>query len=172
MSETRDRIRRHVVSSPGIHFNQLGRELNLATGQLQYHLHRLLRADAIVAESIGGRTHYYEPRFDQWERRAIAYLRRETARAVLVTLLAEGQSRPATIADRLDLARSTVSWHLSKLRDHGLVERSDERPTTYAVTYPERTARLLEELSPRVHDRFVDRFIRTLDGYFDPGSGT
>ncbi|MDZ5809786.1 winged helix-turn-helix transcriptional regulator [Halorubrum sp. AD140] len=167
MPNTRTRIRRHVRDTPGVHFNRVGRELDIATGQAQYHLRRLVRDGELDVERVGGRTHYFEPSFDPWERRALAFLRRETAREIIVRLHAEGPTRSASLANELDLARSTVSWHVSNLVDSGVVEKSDDRPMTLSLARPERTADLLDEVSPSLPDRVVDRFIRTVDSLLD-----
>jgi len=165
VSDQRDRIYRHVDAHPGIHFNELGRELDLATGQLQYHLGKLRRDDRVVAESLYGRTHYYTPEYDDWERSAVAVLRRETARDVLLELIESGPSAPATVADELDIARSTLEWHLDHLTEQGLVEkrRDDRGRVTLALATPEETAALLRRVEPSIPDRLVDRFTRLVD---------
>jgi predicted transcriptional regulator len=162
----RDRIRRHVAANPGVHFNQLARELDLATGQVQYHLKRLRRADAVVSESLYGRTHYYTPEYDAAERGAIAVLRRETARDVLLSLLESGSSRPSVVAADLGIARSTLEWHLDHLLEQDLVEkRRDARgQVTLALSRPETTVRLLQDIDPSPSERLVDRFTRLIDG--------
>ena len=38
MSDVRRRIERRIADDPGIHVNELVRELDLAAGQVQYHL--------------------------------------------------------------------------------------------------------------------------------------
>ena len=167
MPDTRTRIRRHVRETPGVHFNQVGRDLDVATGQVQYHLRRLVRDDELAVERIGGRAHYFDPEFDPWERRALAFLRRETPREILVRLHADGPTRPKALASDLDLARSTVSWHVSNLADAGVVAKSDDRPLTLELARPERTADLLDEVSPSLPDQLVDRFVRTVDSLFD-----
>jgi predicted transcriptional regulator len=167
MPDTRARIRRHVRDTPGVHFNRVGRDLDIATGQAQYHLRRLVRDGEISVERIGGRAHYFDPAFDPWERRTVAFLRRETAREILVRLHADGPTRPKALADELDLARSTVSWHVSNLVESGIVEKSDERPMHLSLAFPERTATLLDEVSPSLPDRIVDRFVRTVDSLFE-----
>jgi predicted transcriptional regulator len=167
MSDTRSRIRRHVRETPGVHFNRVSRELDVATGQAQYHLRRLVRDDELAVERVAGRAHYFDPTFDPWERRALAFLRRETARAILLRLHAEGPTRPSALADDLDLARSTVSWHASNLVDAGVVEKSADRPMTVSLARPERTAELLDAVSPSLPDRIVDRFVRTVDSLFE-----
>ncbi|WP_123624468.1 winged helix-turn-helix transcriptional regulator [Halorubrum sp. CSM-61] len=167
MPDTRARVRRHVSDTPGVHFNRVGRDLDIATGQAQYHLRRLVRDGEVAVERIGGRAHYFDPAFDPWERRALAFLRRETAREILVRLHADGPTRPRALAEELDLARSTVSWHVSNLAESGIVEKSDDRPMRLSLARPERTAALLDEVSASLPDRIVDRFVRTVDSLFE-----
>jgi len=165
MSETRKRVHDHVATHPGRHFNALVRALDLAPGQVQYHLKRLKREDEIVEERYHGRTHYFTPEYDARERGRIAVLRRETARDVLVYLLDAGPSDPATVADALDIARSTLEWHLDRLVEQDLVEkRRDARNrVTLAVVDPEESIRLVEAITPSLSDRMVDRFTRLVD---------
>ncbi|GAA0506117.1 hypothetical protein SAMN04488066_101126 [Halorubrum aquaticum] len=167
MPDTRTRVRRHVRETPGVHFNRVGRDLDIATGQAQYHLRRLVRDDEVAVERVAGRAHYFDPTFDPWERRAIAFLRRETARGILLRLHAEGPTRPTTLASDLDLARSTIAWHVSNLVDAGTIEKSADRPMTVELARPERTAELLDAVSPSLPDRLVDRFVRTVDSLFE-----
>ncbi|GAB6879035.1 hypothetical protein JCM17823_13090 [Halorubrum gandharaense] len=167
MASTRDRIRRHVHETPGVHFSRVGRELDLATGQVQYHLRRLVRNGEVVREEVGGRTHYFAPTFDPWERRTVAYLRRETARGIVVRLHAEGATRPTDLAADLDVARSTVAYHVDKLAADDVIQRETDGPMRVALVDPERTAALLEAVSPSLPERVVDRFIRTVDRLLD-----
>ena len=167
MPDTRTQIRRHVHDTPGVHFNQVGRDLDIATGQVQYHLRRLVRNDELAVERIGGRTHYFDQSFDPWERRTLAFLRRETPREILVHLHADGQKRPKALAGNLELARSTISWHVSTLAENGIIEKSDDRPMTLTLSRPDRTAELIEVVSPSLPDRLVDRFVRTVDELFE-----
>lgn len=165
MTTQRDRIYQYVAGHPGVHFNELGRELDLATGQLQHHLKKLRRADEVVAESLYGRTHYYTPEYDDWERGAVAVLRRETARDVLLYLIEEGPSAPAPVAADLDIARSTLEWHLDHLIEQGLVgkRRDDRGRVTLTLSRPAATADLLRSIEPSMPERLVDRFTRLVD---------
>ncbi|AEM56529.1 transcriptional regulator [Haloarcula hispanica N601] len=167
MSDTRARIYRHIESNPGVHFRELTRALDLATGQVQYHLGRL---DRITSESINGRTHYYTASFDPWERHAIAFLRRETARDVLVTLVEREAARPGEVADHLDIARSTLEHHLSGLVEHDIVEkRRDGGRVMLALCRRDQTVELLATVDPTAPDRLSDRFTRLLDRLFESG---
>jgi predicted transcriptional regulator len=167
VTDTRERIHEHVVEHPGAHFNALVRSLELAPGQVQHHLRRLRARDRVVAEELYGRTHYYTPEYDDWERGAIAVLRRETARDVLFYLLERGPAGPGTVADDLDVARSTLEWHLDHLLEQDLVEkRRDERGrVTLVVAAPTETVAVLEEITPTLPDRLLDRFTRLVDRF-------
>jgi len=164
MNDTRERLLEHVREHPGRHASALGRELDLATGQLQYHLRRLRRADRVVADDWYGRTHYFPPGYDDQERERIALARRETARAVLVALLS-GERPAADLAEDVDVARSTLSYHVDRLREAGLVEqRRDERGRVHlSLSDPELTRSLLATVEPEMGDRLVDRFTRLVD---------
>ena len=167
MATTRDWVRRHICETPGVHFNQVERDLDIATGQAQYHLRRLVNDGELIVERIADQAHYSDPTSDLWERRALAFLRRETAREIVLRLHADGPRCPETLATELDLARSTVSWHVSNLSDAGIVTKSDDRPMTVTLTHPKHTAELLDVVSPSLPDRLVDRFIRTVDNLFE-----
>jgi len=165
VSETRERILAAIEADPGIHFRGLARSLDLAPGQVQYHVRELLGADAVVAEDHRGRTHYYLPTYAPWERRAIAVLRRETARDVVATLLERDERRPADVADSVGVARSTLEWHLDTLVEADLVEkrRDDGGRVTLVLTRPAETGELLARVAPSLAGRLVDRFERLFD---------
>lgn len=165
MSTVTEQVRSHVESKPGVHFNALATDLGIATGQAQYHLRKLRRAGDVVAEEIQGKTHYYSREYDPWERRVLAFARRETARTVLLHLLEAGSLSAEELSDRLGVARSTVSWHVSSLADAGILEKSygERGRVIVALTDPDATRRLLAAVRPSLTDRLVDRFTRLVD---------
>lgn len=165
MSETRRRIADHVADNPGVHFNGLVRGLDLATGQVQYHLRRLRREGAVVAEDCCGRTHYYPEGFDPWDRHALALLHRETTADVVAVLLARGALSPREVADELDLADSTVAYHVDRLAEHGLLARRHEADggVRLALRRESATAELLAEAHQPLPGRLADRFVRLVD---------
>jgi len=165
MATVRNRVQDHVQANPGVHFSALKEELDIATGQAQYHLRKLDRAGDIVTEEIRGQTHYFDQSYDPWERRVLAFARRETARALLAHLLEDGPLGAAELADRLELSRSTVAWHVSSLADAGVVEKSygERGRVVVELDRPDETRRLLGDVTPSLADRLVDRFTRLVD---------
>ena len=173
MNATRKRVARRIHTSPGIHFNELVRVLDLAPGQVQYHLKRLCSAGAVTDEQRYGRTHYYPPECDAWRRGALSLLRRETAGDVVALLCDGGPTRPQSLADELDIARSTLEWHLDHLVEQDVVvkERDERNHVTLALVRPTETARLLREASPSSPARMVDRFTRLTDRLLEDATG-
>jgi predicted transcriptional regulator len=165
MSDVRRSVHQHIESHPGVHFNELARNLDIATGQAQYHLRRLREAGTLDTEELRGRTHYFPTGYDPWEQRTIALLRRETVRSIIVTALGEEEPSAADLAADLDVARSTISWHVSTLVEADVAEKCyDEHGRSHIkLTRPEETRRLLDEVTPSLPDRLVDRFTRLVD---------
>jgi predicted transcriptional regulator len=165
MTDTRTRIERAVADAPGVHFNELVRATPFAPGQVQYHVRDLVDAGALAREELFGRTHYYPPGFDAYERRVLALVRRETTRDVLLACLDEHSNRPGDVADRVGVARSTLEHHASNLQAAGVLrkDRDAHGRVTLAVARPQRTRALLEAVEPSVPERLVDRFTRLVD---------
>jgi len=168
-SETRERVAARIRDDPGIHFNAVVRASGLARGQVQYHLRRLIRTGRVVADERYGRTHYFPPEYDEWERGALALLRRETAAEVVGLLLDEGELPAPAVAERVGIARSTLSHHLDHLTERGLVGtcRDADGRVVLAPAAPERTARLLRSAEPTLPERLVDRFARLVDSLLE-----
>jgi predicted transcriptional regulator len=166
VSDVRNRIERRIGDDPGIYFNELVRELDLAAGQVQYHLRRLTDADAVEAAELFGRTHYYPPEYGDWERSALALLRRETSAEIVATLLDDGPQRPVDVAERVGIARSTLAWHADRLVDAGLLEKRFDGHQL-VVADERRTAVLLETADPTLPERLVDRYTRLVDLFLE-----
>ncbi|WP_459193679.1 winged helix-turn-helix transcriptional regulator [Halosimplex sp. J119] len=162
-TDTRERIASHVAENPGVYFSELVRQLDLAPGQVQYHLRRL--GDRVVSADLYGRTHYYPPECEDFERRALATLRRETAADLVAVLLRRGPTAPGTVAEEIDVARSTLEWHLDRLTDLEIVakRRDDRGRVTLVLEAPAETARHLRTVDPSLSSRMVDRFATLLD---------
>ncbi|XGI84571.1 winged helix-turn-helix transcriptional regulator [Halorutilales archaeon Cl-col2-1] len=165
MSETRSTIEDYIRSNPGVYFNQIVRSLDLAPGQVQYHLRRLEEGKDIVEQSLYGHTHYYPETYDDWERNALALFRRETSREILLHLIDENGAKPSEMTDELGIARSTLEWHLDHLIEQEIVEKERDMGgrVNVVLTQPEKTRDLLEIVSPSLPDKLIDRFIRLFD---------
>jgi len=139
-NDARDAILGYVNATPGAHFSKLRDDLKLGTGETQHHLRRLLDEGALVSRRDGDyRRFFVADRFSTFEQVALGYLRRETPRGMLLTLLRHPDATGSEIASALDVSRATVSTYVSQLDDAGLLDRTDG----YAVSRPETIITLL-----------------------------
>ncbi|AXG06513.1 ArsR family transcriptional regulator [Haloplanus rubicundus] len=139
-NDARDAILGYVNATPGAHFSKLRDDLKLGTGETQHHLRRLLDEGALVSRRDGDyRRFFLADRFSTFEQVALGYLRRETPRGMLLTLLRHPDATGSEIASALDVSRATVSTYASQLDDAGLLDRTDG----YAVSRPETIITLL-----------------------------
>jgi predicted transcriptional regulator len=87
--ETRKKIYDQIKKSPGIHFRELQRRLELVVGSLQYHLHYLEKRNLIKASSDGDYVRYFarDRSLTETERKILSLLRRSSCRHILIQLL-------------------------------------------------------------------------------------
>ncbi|AFZ72146.1 winged helix-turn-helix transcriptional regulator [Natronobacterium gregoryi] len=153
-SDARNAIRGYLSTTPGAHFSKIRDDLQLGTGETQHHLRRLEDGEAIERYSDGDYKRFVPAgRFDEFEKRALGYLRRETARGMLIELLVAPDATAGDLADVLDVSPPTVSKYAGELEEAGLLSREDgyevRRPATvlllvvrYADSFGERATRL------------------------------
>lgn len=139
-SDARDAIVGYVASTPGAHFSKIRDDLQLGTGETQYHLRRLVDDDVVEFCRDGDYKRFFPAgRFSAFEQTALGYLRRGTARGMLVALLRNPAATGSELAAELDVSRATVSNYAAKLDEAGLLSRDDG----YAVARPETVIALL-----------------------------
>jgi len=139
-SDAPDAIAGYVTATPGAHFSKIRDDLKLGTGETQYHLRRLEKDGVVESRKDGDYRRYFPAgRFDEFEQIALGYLRRETTRGMLVTLLEDPEASAGDIATGLDVSRPTVSKHAADLDAAGLLSRDGG----YAVENPETLLLLL-----------------------------
>lgn len=139
-NETREAIRGYVPTTPGAHFSKLRDDLKLGTGEAQYHLRTLVDADEIESVKDADYRRYFPAgRFDDLDKQALGYLRRETARGMILALLRDPDATGAELAADSAVSRPTVSATAAALENAGLLDRTDG----YVLTEPERLLTLV-----------------------------
>ena len=139
-NETREAIRGYVPTTPGAHFSKLRDDLRLGTGEAQYHLRKLEEAGAIESvKDADYRRFFPTGRFNETDKRALGYLRRETPRGMVLALLRDPDATGADLATALGVSRPTISAAAADLERAGLLDRTDG----YALTEPERLLTLV-----------------------------
>ena len=105
-SEVPAAIRGYLATTPGAHFSKLRDDLRLGTGEAQYHLRQLAERDVVESWKDGDYRRYVPAgRFSDFERRALGFLRRDTARGLVVELLRDPDATGTELAARLTSPR-------------------------------------------------------------------
>jgi DNA-binding MarR family transcriptional regulator len=132
--DTRGALYEHVQANPGTYLSAFEDEVEVdATfGTIRYHLKILEREGLVVSEKVNAKRRYY-PVGTSPNALQIA-LESDATRSVLEAL-AEDPDSVTGLADRIDRHPSTVTHHLDRLEEDGLVERErDGRAVTARLT--------------------------------------
>ncbi|MBX0293412.1 winged helix-turn-helix transcriptional regulator [Haloarcula nitratireducens] len=133
-SDAPDAIAGYVSAHPGAHFSKLRDDLQLGTGEAQHHLHKLEKENIVASRKDGDYRRYFPAgQFSEFEQVTLGYLRRATARGMLVALLRDPSITASELASALDVSRPTISNYAADLEAAGLLTREG----SYAITEPE-----------------------------------
>ncbi|ARS90290.1 winged helix-turn-helix transcriptional regulator [Natrarchaeobaculum aegyptiacum] len=166
-SDARDAIAGYLSRTPGAHFSKIRDDLQLGTGETQHHLRRLEDIDAVERYRDGDYKRFVlARRFDEFEKQALGYLRRDTPRGMLIELLARPDASARDLADALDVSAPTVSKYAGELESADLLSREDG----YAVERPETVLLLVVRYADSFGDRATE-FARSADDLFEYHGG-
>ncbi|HLE95867.1 MAG TPA: hypothetical protein VI997_00720 [Candidatus Thermoplasmatota archaeon] len=157
---TRRSIFEYVRLVPGEHLRGIERGVALPFGQVLYHLDFLERHGLVTARKDGGFKRYYVRAIvGRSEKTYIAAFRHDVPRRVGVLLLLAGGMTHRELATRSPVAGSTLSFHLAKMAQQGVLAREllggEQR---YRVADERIAAKVLVFYRESWQDPLVDRF--------------
>jgi len=123
-NEHRARLHEVITDSPGVDLAALVETTGMSRSTARYHLRVLEHEDIVVREEILGQPRLFPDGTDDVAFQVAA--RDDATRAVLAAISRHEPATGSTLAEQLDLDASTVSHHLKRLADAGLVERERE----------------------------------------------
>jgi DNA-binding MarR family transcriptional regulator len=151
-----------VSRVPGAHLRGIERMTKLPLGQVLYHLDRLERMGLVVSSKDAGFRRYYLVKdVGRTEKKYLAALRHQVPRRIVLTLLeAPGQAHK-DLQGRLEVAGSTLSFHLERLLASGvLVRQKVGGAQQYVVADPSVARWELIYYRESFADGEVDRYVR------------
>jgi len=137
----RARLMTMVEADPGVHFQELGRRSGLPNGTLVHHLRKLTHGGLVVARASGGYTCYFPHGAGRLQIAAAPAMKSDGARAILAAVVAQPGLTSQEVALRCNLQASTVTYHVKRLMDGGLVTAS--RDGRFVRLHPGPTAHTL-----------------------------
>jgi predicted transcriptional regulator len=158
--DTRKRIYQYLQEFPGAHMREIGRELSIPMGTLEYHLHYLVKADLLTTRQDPRYTRYFATGgLSRQEKDVLAVLRQKVPRQIAAHLLLDPGASHGQLLTKFSLSASTLSFHLKKLVKAGIVSQEKSgRENLYRVVEPELVAKVLIQHKESFFDDVVDRF--------------
>lgn len=143
-NETRSAIIDLIVGEPGIHFNEIKNRLDLTPGVLTWHV-GILEEYGILQKKRAGQYLLFFPALSEnpIDAASVRLVKSETTLAVLKHIRDHPGTSQQAIARALAKAPKTISYHLDKLRDRGMI-RVEKTGRAKAITLePAVVARVL-----------------------------
>src|SRR5919202_3950332 len=123
LSEIQNKLIRFINSQPGIRYRELLRVSGLSNGVLTYHITNLEKSGWIVADRNNNNkiTRYYPNNIPVEEADIIGHIRNNGARQIILFILDHDSCTFNEIIKYTKKAPSTISWHLKRLKDSGII---------------------------------------------------
>jgi predicted transcriptional regulator len=156
LNKTARDILEFIRENPGLNFNEIARRLNLAKGDLQYHLHRLEKMNLITSKRSGLKRHYFPKGiFNEREREILALLSSENIRDIIIYLIANPGASQTDLCQAVKLSPPTVNYYINKLKSLMLVK--SERYGKYVRYYFIGDKSLFIKLFKNYHPSLIEK---------------
>lgn len=147
---------------------EIERESGLQVGVLTYHLRVLTEAGLVRTEDEGNHERFFpSDGFVLTDRRTISYLRNRSTRALLMYVLDRGRMSFKDLRSALGISKSTLSYHLRRLSEAGMVLIVKEAGMTVTIADPKKMADMLiwvtEDVERDSADALIDVWNRLRD---------
>ena len=156
----RDRIYSMIVRNPGLHFREVQRRTEIATGAMQYHLDYLKKKNLVREEKEGKFSRFYAVQADVVDSKLMNLLRQESVRKIVLFLMNRRRATLPVISKTVGLGLSTTSFHMQKLLVGNVVLQKTISGKVYFYLHDkESILLLLVEYKKSFLDSLVDSFV-------------
>ena len=164
VEDTKVLLLRHIEQTPGIRYRELLRLTGLVNGVLTHHLAALEKANVIKVYRESRITRYYPVSISDKESAVLKFVRHEPIREILLFILENEMCTFDEIVDHTGKAPSTVSSHLKRLKEAGIVSvRYGEYHQLYRVVEGDLVAEVFSKYTLSFVDKVVDNYTEMLE---------
>jgi predicted transcriptional regulator len=155
-------ILKQIEKSPGIRYRELLRLTGLTNGGLEYHLKILEKSHQVrVDRHDGRRTRYYSLNISIEESNILGCIRNGVARQIVSFILEHDLCTFSEIVEHTKKAPSTVSWHLKRISQAGIISVSfGQDYQLYGIV----NSHIVREILCKYGESFQDK---VADAYFE-----
>ena len=154
-----------IDRNPGVRYRELLRIFHLGNGVLTYHLSILERIGKIRADRRKNKiTRYYLTGVPDEDTYLIGQMKNKVSRQLILFILEHDQCTFGEIVENSGKAPSTISWHLNRLLDAGIISVSlGDRSQHYTIVDGREVKKILVIYKDAFLDKIVDNYIGIMD---------
>jgi len=154
-----------IDRNPGVRYRELLRIFHLGNGVLTYHLSILERIGKIRADRRKNKiTRYYLTGVPHEDTYLIGQMKNKVTRQLILFILEHDHCTFGEIVENSGKAPSTISWHLNRLRDAGIISVSlGDRSQHYTIVNSREIKKILVIYKDAFLDKIVDNYIGIMD---------
>ncbi len=130
--DTRRLIFDIIQNNPGLHMREIARRCEFKVSLVEYHIRALVNNDLFVSIKEDGYRRFYISEdvkngrvgLSSRHKRMLHVIRQDVPLNVIAILLEKGMCPHKEILGELDISASTLSYHLSKMKGAGIIEKA------------------------------------------------
>ena len=161
--DTRTMLLRQIEENPGIRYRELLKLTGLANGVLTYHLAALEKTDVVKVDRQSRMTRYYPVSVSDGESAILKFVRHEPVRQIVLFILDNELCTFSEIVDHTKKAPSTVSSHLKRLKEAGIVSVRYGEYQLYRLASKDLVAEVLSKYRASFADKVVDNYAEMVE---------
>ena len=162
-ADTKNLLLNYIEQHPGIRYRELLRLTGLVNGVLTYHLAGLENANMIKVERGLKITRYYPINVSEKESAILKFVRHEPIRKIVLFILEYDMPTFNEIVLHTGKAPSTVSSHLKRLKESGIVSVRHGECYQYRLVERDLVAEVLSKYKTSFVDKVVDNYVQMLE---------
>lgn len=154
------KVLQFIQNNPGCHLRYIKREIKMSMGTVQYHLNLLEKQGKIYSEKQNFHKYYFQiGLFEQNQRDILKILNQETAREIIMMILEKTNPTQSEIAARVGIAQASISWHLKRIEETGLVKSiQDGKSKRYKLNIPaQQIVSIMKNYHPNLWNKLSNR---------------
>jgi predicted transcriptional regulator len=158
LSDSQSNILKAIGQYPGIRYKELARKTGFANGVLTYHLNILEQFGYVNKFRHNNIARYYLLSIPSSDLKIISHLRVYSEKDIILFLLGHDFCTFNEIVEHLRKAPSTVSWHLKRLCEDGILVVHHGEYNLYRIN----DKKLVDQILHKYKESFTDKIVNNL----------
>lgn len=159
LNDSQSNILKAISKYPGVRYKELARNTGLANGVLTYHLNILEQFGYLNKFRHNNVTRYYPLNIPNRDLKIISHLRVYSEKNIILFLLGHDFCTFNEIVEYSRKAPSTVSWHLKRLCEGGILVVHHGEYNLYRINDKKLVNQMLHKYKESFTDKVVNNFV-------------